>query len=114
MARINRIDSSHDLGEVCKLELVSHIYETDDIGNIISQDVVTELFGNIRSVYGTEFFESGQNGIKSAKIFTIWQSEYRNEEELLYDSEMYSIYRTYARKDGRIELYTEKKVGIIE
>lgn len=112
MARINRIDSSHDVGRSCKIKLVSHSYTPDDIGNLIPSDTFKEVFGNVRSVYGTEFYATGENGIKASKIFTIWESEYGEQEELEYNSALFSIYRTYVRKDGRIELYTEKKVGV--
>jgi hypothetical protein len=41
----------------------------------------------------------------------IWQTEYSGEELLKYDDNIYSIYRTYLRDDGRIELYVTLKKG---
>lgn len=111
MARINRVDSSHDIGRSCKIDLISYTYTSDSIGELQPVETVRNIFANVRSVYGTEFARSGEQGIKAAKIFTIWENEYEDEEELLFGSERFSIYRTYVRADGRIELYTEKKVG---
>lgn len=111
MARINRIDSSHDIGKPCKLSLITKTYAVDLIGSMTEVETSTELYGHIRSVYSTEFASAGENGIKPASIFTIWESEYNGAEELISNSERYSVYRTYVRRDGRIELYTEKKVG---
>lgn len=114
MARINRVDSAHDIGKICSIELVSKTYSVDSIGNRVPTDTLKSLFASIRSVYRTEFANAGQNGIKAAYIFTIWDYEYNGQDELVYNSEYYSIYRNYIRKDGRIELYTEKKVGACE
>lgn len=112
MARINRVDSSHDVGKSCKISLISYSYTTDSIGNQIKTETSRSLYATIRSVYGSEFARAGEQGLKSANIFTIWAHEYANEEELTYNSETYVVYRNYVRRDGRVELYTEKKVGI--
>lgn len=114
MARINRVDSAHDIGKSCSIDLISKVYTFDDIGNGVATNVSKTLFANIRSVYGTEFANAGQNGIKPAFIFTIWDYEYDGQEELKYNETYYSIYRNYMRRDGRIELYTEMKVGVGE
>lgn len=42
---------------------------------------------------------------------TIWMTEYHDEEELVYNDKVYSIYRTYIRDDGRIELYITERKG---
>lgn len=111
MARINRIDSSHDIGKPCKLKLVSKTYSQDEIGNTTSVDVEKEIWANVRSVYSSEFANAGELGIKAALIFSLWENDYSGEELISYNSNNYSVYRTYVRSDGRIELYTEKKVG---
>lgn len=49
--------------------------------------------------------------MKPDKKFVMRGFEYRNEDEIVFGDNKYSIYRTYARDDGFIELYTEKKVG---
>lgn len=43
--------------------------------------------------------------------FMIWQTEYDGEETLEYNDAVYSIYRTYLRDDGRVELYVTLKKG---
>ena len=38
-------------------------------------------------------------------------TEYEGQMRVKYGNDIYSIYRSYVRDDGRIELYTEKRVG---
>ena len=111
MARLGRIDSKHDVGKPCKVGLISKTYTKDSIGNLIATDVRNVFWGNVRSVSSSEFANVGEIGIKAALIFSIWEKEYNGQELVEYNNETYSIYRTYARADGRIELYVEKKVG---
>lgn len=111
MARIGRIDSKHDIGKPCKIKLIVQSYVTDNIGNSVPTNTESVFWGNVRSAYSSEFANVGELGIKAALIFTIWSNEYDGQELLEYNSDNYHIYRTYERSDGRIELYTEKKVG---
>lgn len=43
--------------------------------------------------------------------FLVWNYEYEGEETLEYDEKTYSVYRTYIRDDGRIELYVTLRKG---
>lgn len=111
MARLGKVDSKHDIGKVCKVKLISKTYTKDSIGNSVPTDIIEEIWGNVRSVSSSEFANSGEIGIKASLIFTIWENEYKDQELMEYNNQKYSIYRTYMRTDGRIELYVEKKVG---
>lgn len=97
-----------------KINLVSKTYVVDAIGQRIATDVLKEIWCDFKSVSGQEFAQAGANGIKARFVFAIWEKEYNNETELIFDGVAYSIYRTYSRDDGRIELYTEKRVGVDE
>lgn len=93
-----------------QINLVKKTYTADSIGNLNATISKRTVFADIKSISGQEFANAGQNGIKPALVFVIWTNEYDNEEEIEYGI-VYSIYRRYVRDDGRIELYTEERVG---
>jgi len=97
-----------------KIKLISKTYTTDAIGQKIATDVLKEVWCDVKSISAQEFANSGVIGIKPQFVFCVWSKEYAEETELIYNNVAYSIYRTYLRDDGRIELYTEKKVGVNE
>ena len=52
------------------------------------------------------------NGLKPDQKFIVRAFEYFDEDEIEFGEKRYSIYRSYRRDDGFVELYTEKKVGV--
>lgn len=94
-----------------QIKLISKTYTVDAIGNRQATTTYKEVFCDVKSVTSQEFANAGQIGIKPSDVFIIWAHEYEGNEEVLADGEIYSIYRTYKREDGRIELYTEKRIG---
>lgn len=94
-----------------KIKLISKQYAADSIGNMVETFTTREVFANLKSISSKEFFDAGTDGLKPDKKFVMRGFEYRNEDEIVFGDVKYSIYRTYARDDGFIELYTEKKVG---
>jgi len=97
-----------------KIKLISKTYVVDAIGQRVATDTLKEIWCDVKSVSGQEFAQAGSEGIKPKFVFAVWESEYNEETELMYDNVAYSIYRTYSRDDGRIELYTQKRVGVNE
>lgn len=59
----------------------------------------------------SEFFAAGQNGIKPAWVYEVRTAEYNNQSELNDGERDYTIYRTYPRRDGWVELYCEVRRG---
>ena len=94
-----------------KIALVSIEYTQDDLGEWTETRTETEVFGRIESVTMSEFFEAGRQGFKPEYRITIWMTEYSGQELLVYNEKTYSIYRTFRRDDGRIELYVNEKKG---
>ena len=75
-------------------------------------DIDVEVFANVNSAGRNEFSAAGQAGYKAALTFEIWNVDYNGQKELEYDGVRYSIYRTYGpRRDDKIELYTQKRIG---
>lgn len=96
-----------------KIYLQTITYTVDSIGQRQETISETEVFASLESVSMTEYFQAGVIGLKPDLKFTVRLNEYSGQENLRYKSDVYSIYRTYRRKDGRIELYTQKRVGDI-
>lgn len=94
-----------------KITLLTSEYTQDVIGQWIKTVTETEVFATVSSVTMSEFYQAGLQGMKPEFRMTIWMTEYHDEEELVYNDKVYSIYRTYIRDDGRIELYVTERKG---
>lgn len=93
------------------ISLLTKVYATDSIGQQIPTVTKTDVIALVESASQSEYFNAGQMGLKPEFKFTVILTEYEGQEDIEYRGEIYSIYRTYRRNDGRIELYTQKKVG---
>lgn len=94
-----------------KITLLTSKYTQDAIGQWVKTVEKTDVFGLVSSVTMSEFYQAGMQGFKPDFRITIWMTEYHDEEELVYNDKVYSIYRTYIRDDGRIELYVTERKG---
>ena len=100
------------MNRVKKISLITKTYEIDDIGQTIEKISKAERFAYVRDVSQSEFFNAGQNGFKPSKVFDVLVTEYNDEDEIECDDTFYQVYRTYTNYNtGRVELYTEKRVG---
>lgn len=93
-----------------KISLVTKAYTTDSIGQRVETRSTTDVFALVESASQSEFFNGGQNGIRPEYKFTVLIQEYSGQDLLTYNGTDYSIYRTYRRNDGRIELHTQRAV----
>ncbi|WP_336636847.1 hypothetical protein [Lysinibacillus fusiformis] len=64
------------------------------------------------SISQREFSVTMQSGLKAQLTLIIDHDEYDGEKEVEYDRVKYSIYRTFVRNDGDIELYCEVRKGV--
>lgn len=94
-----------------KITLLTSKYTQDAIGQWVKTVEETDVFGLVSSVTMSEFYQAGMQGFKPEFRISIWMTEYHDEEELVYNNKVYSIYRTYIRDDGRIELYVTERKG---
>jgi len=78
---------------------------------IQKKEYTNRIFCEKGSATRTEFFSAGQNGLKPQYMFKVYQIDYNKEDSLMYEDNVYKIYRTYETKDERIELYCEVKSG---
>lgn len=94
-----------------KIALITSEYKQDVIGQWIEEVTKTEIYAIVESVTMSEFYQAGMQGMKPEYKMTIWLPEYNGAENLEYNGKTYSIYRTYRRADGRIELYVTERKG---
>jgi SPP1 family predicted phage head-tail adaptor len=94
-----------------KIALISTEYTQDDLGEWTETQTKTEVFAMVNSVTMSEFYQAGLQGFKPDYRFSVWMTEYNDQELVEYKGKVYSVYRTYRRDDGRIELYVNEKKG---
>lgn len=94
-----------------KIALISIEYSQDDLGEWTETQTKTEVFALVNSVTMSEFYQAGLQGFKPDYRFSVWMTEYNDQELVEYMGKVYSVYRTYRRDDGRIELYVNEKKG---
>ena len=95
-----------------EVTLIKRTYTKNNIGSFVESATTRNVVGNIASVSGQEFSNAGELGIKAELIVKVWQTEYQQEDRLQVDGIKYLVYRTYADKNGRVELYCQKDVGV--
>lgn len=91
--------------------LIGQKFSFDEEGNHISEDVEKKVFAEVQSVYGNEFFEARQNGLKTEFKLIVWSAEYSGEKLVKYNGKIYDVYRTYVKYDFT-EIYLSEKVGV--
>lgn len=112
MAQLKNIAKKDTLSLDNVCYLLSQTYTQDDIGQQIATDVEKLCFCAELSITSNEFFNAGQNGIKSEVSLLVDSESYNSETSAKYNNVKYSIYRVYPRSDGMTELYLNKKVGV--
>lgn len=94
-----------------KISLLTSEYVQDELGQWSETQTKTDVFAIVSSVTMSEFFQAGMQGMKPEYRMTVWMNEYDGQENLEYNEKNYTIYRTYRRDDGRIELYVTERKG---
>lgn len=99
------------MNQAVNIKLITTAYTQNEIGEWTEVPTKVSVFSYMSSVTMREFYDAGMQGFKPEYRFLLWQTEYSGEETLEYNNEVYVIYRTYLRDDGRIELYVTKRKG---
>ena len=94
-----------------KISLLTSEYAQDDIGQWSETLTETDVFATINSISMSEFYQAGMQGMKPEYRMTVWMTEYNGQENIKYKDKTYTVYRTYRRDDGRIELYVTERKG---
>lgn len=100
------------MNRVSKIKLINWTYEPDSIGQLVPTATKTEVFAYVNDVSQREFFDAGQGGLRPRKVFDVLITEYAGQSEIEWNDEQYQVYRSFSNaKTGRVELYTEVRVG---
>ncbi len=83
----------------------------DDFGQWIESVLKKQVYCQVESITQSEFFEAGRNGLNPQYRFVLFFGDYANEPIVEYKGQTYSVYRTYLKKNDKIELYVERKGG---
>lgn len=97
------------LDDVCFL--MSKTITVDELQQEIIEYLPELVYCSKLSIGQREFTATMQKGLKAQFTLVIDYDEYDGEKEVEYDKKIYSIYRTFVRDDGYIELYCEERVG---
>lgn len=93
------------------ISLITNTKQRDDYGVWRETETSTDVYCQVHSITQSEFFEGGRSGLNPAYKFTMFFADYNNAPVVAYDGNRYSVYRTYMRRDDKIELYVERKGG---
>lgn len=99
------------MNQAAKISLLSVEYTQDSVGEWEETRTNHDVFAYVNSVTMSEFYQAGLQGMKPEYRFLIWQTEYDGEELIQYKDTVFTVYRTYYRNDGRIELYVARRKG---
>lgn len=83
----------------------------DDYGVWRETETPKSVYCQVDSVTQREFFEGGRNGLNPEFKFTMFFGDYSGEQIVIYNGDSYAVYRTFQRRDDRIELYVQRKGG---
>lgn len=98
------------LDDVCFL--ITTTIEYDELMQEIETEIERQIFCTLSNVSRQEFSVSMQAGLKASKVIIVDHDEYDGESKVRYDGQSYSVYRTFVRTDGYIELYCEVRIGV--
>lgn len=82
-----------------------------DNGDIIPVSEWRTAFAEKKSIKQTEFYQAAANGLKPELVFKIWQIDYQDEDELMYEDKLYRIIRTFESDIDMLELVCERDVN---
>ncbi|MEK3955374.1 hypothetical protein [Psychrobacillus sp. FSL K6-1464] len=97
------------LDDVCFLMSTTIIL--DDLLQQIEVTLPELVYCSKLSVGQKEFSVTMQAGLKAEITIIMNHDEYDGEKVLEYNRKKYSVYRTFGREDGNIELYCEVRIG---
>ena len=94
-----------------KISLISKSYTIDSIGVPVATETKKSVYAIRSNLNQSEFYEAGQQGLKPYGVYAVRITEYNGEDEIEVGTKRLTVYRTYTRTDGRVELYATDRKG---
>ena len=99
------------MNQAVKIKLIAKTYTTNSIGVVTATEVEKTRWAIMSNINQSEFYEAGQQGLKPYACYSLRLTEYDGEDEIKVGNKRLTVYRTYNRVDGRVELYTTERKG---
>lgn len=99
------------MNNAVKISLVSKTYTINPIGVSVATETLLPRFAITSNINQSEYYNAELQGLRPFACYTIRLMEYNGEDEIDIDGKRLTIYRTYNRTDGRVELYTVERKG---
>ena len=99
------------MNNVRKVSLISKTYALNEIGVPEITETKTSVYAYKTSINQSEFYQSGLQGLQPYACYVVRLPEYHGEDEIEEGTKRLTVYRTYDRTDGRVELYTTERKG---
>ena len=93
------------------LTLIAETKTQDEFGVWRVSESSRDVFCNVTSVTGAEFFDGGRNGLNPEYRFILFFGDYAGERIVEFKGKRYAVYRTYHARTDVLELYCERKGG---
>lgn len=75
----------------------------DEAGDIVEDESTKkQIFCNELSIGQNEFYQAAASGFKPELKLEIYKSEYSNEKQAIYCEVLYSVIRTFSKKDSEV------------
>lgn len=95
-----------------KIKLIKKIKTGKDKDlNAVYKEEIKEVFADIRSVYGNEFYTAGTQDIKPEAVLIIYPFEYKGEKTIEYDGKRYEVIRNFQKNINELEITIGEKIG---
>lgn len=78
-----------------ELTLIDKSNSENDIGNVITTDILTTVLCSVRSIKRSEHYAAAANGLKPEITFVLNKYEYNGQKEVEFESVRYSVIRTF-------------------
>lgn len=95
-----------------EVKLIKEVHTQDALRQWVSTESSRTVYADVRSIARTEWFEAGRSGINPDYTFILFKADWDGEVILEYNNERYAVYRTYERRNDKIELYCTLKGGL--
>ena len=92
--------------------LISEAKTQNSFGEWISVETKRMVYANARTATANEFFQAGQIGLSPEFKFTLFGPDYNGETIVEYNDVRYAVYRAYQASTDKMELYTQREVGV--
>ena len=108
----NTVQSGENVSKDDVCFLMSSTIIVDELLQEIEVTLPELVYCATSSIGQREFSASMQAGLKAERTIIIDHDEYDGQKEVEYNRKKYSVYRTFVRDDGNIELYCEVRTGV--